>query len=226
MLGGFFLKTVACGKWEQAGWEMRMVTLHLSVEDRRSKKENLEFWGRSLFWLKGHQPHPEECYDLNSCTWQENTSRVRQKWGHVRCGSRRQGDSLTWGFMFSRGHGAAKVTAVDGLGDEGLSVRLTSNLFQSEWSKLEVYTKRWSMSQAELWSQRIPYCCLPQRHTVNPQHSVIIQSVRYKELCRLALQEFFFHGKEYFRDWENDSVGKMLAFQAWRPGSYTRTQRY
>lgn len=44
--------------------------------------------------------------------------------------------------MFSRNHGAAKVTAVGGLGDEGLSVRLASNLFQSEWSKLEVYTKQ------------------------------------------------------------------------------------
>lgn len=44
--------------------------------------------------------------------------------------------------MFSRGHEAAKITAVGGLGDEGLSVRLASNLFQSEWSKLEVYTKR------------------------------------------------------------------------------------
>lgn len=41
--------------------------------------------------------------------------------------------------MFSRGHGTAKVTAVGGMGVEGLSVRLASNLFQSEWSKLEVY---------------------------------------------------------------------------------------
>lgn len=43
--------------------------------------------------------------------------------------------------MFSRGHGTAKVTAMGGMGDEGLSVRLASNLFRVSGVNLK-FTKQ------------------------------------------------------------------------------------
>lgn len=48
---------------------------------------------------------------------------------------------------------------------------------------------------------------------MNPQHSVILQSVRYKELCRLALQDFFFTEKSILGTGKMTQLVKCLHFK-------------